>query len=255
MTIAQTLRELGLEGKRAEVYLAALHLGSASVQEIAKKAGFQRPTTSDILDDLVGRGLLSVVTEKRTRIFSADSPKKLLSIAEDRTKQIASILPDLEALFGKSKTKPRVRFYEGIEGIKTVYEDTLTVSDKKLRAILSAQDLFVIPGKKYMDDYVARRIDAGISLKVIRSETKEIEELWPASHQENRELHLAPSNMIFAMTMYLYDDKIALIGTQHEPFGLILQSADFFTMQSNLFETLWQVTRVVRANDRGSVEV
>ena len=51
------------------------------------------------------------------------------------------------------------------------------------------------------------------------------------------------------MTMYLYDDKVALIGTQKENFGLIIHSQDFFVMQSHLFETLWQVTRVAKAID------
>lgn len=243
------LEQLGLEGKKADVYLAALQLGSASAQEIAKRAGLKRPTVVEILEGLVSRGLMSFVTEKRTRIFTVEPPRKLLALAEEQERQARSILPSLEALYGRSTSRPRVQFYEGIEGVKTVYEDTLTTTSKSLRAILSMQDLYEIPGKEYMQENVRRRIEVGIQLQVIRSEQKEVEGTWPASKKELRELHLAPPGMIFAMTMYLYDDKVALIGTQKENFGLIIHSKDLFDMQSNLFETLWQVTRVAKAID------
>lgn len=249
MDMKQTLEQLGLGGKKADVYLAALQLGSASAQEIAKKAGLKRPTVVEVLEGLVRLGFMSLVTEKRTRIFTVEPPRKLLAAAEEQERHARSILPGLEALYGKSRNRPSVQLYEGAEGIKTVYEDTLTTTTKRLRAILSMQDLYEVPGKTYMDDYIKRRIDEGIRLQVIRSEQKDIEKTWGASRKELRELHLAPAEMIFAMTMYLYDDKVALIGTQKENFGLIIRSQDFFAMQSHLFETLWQVTRVAKAAD------
>jgi HTH-type transcriptional regulator, sugar sensing transcriptional regulator len=247
MDIQQTLEQLGLDGKKAKVYLAALQLGTASAQEVAKKAGLKRPTATEILEGLVERGLVSFVTEKRTRLFTVEPPQKLIALLQEQERQTKMIIPQLEAMYGKAWHRPRVQFYEGIEGIKTVYEDTLTTSTKELRGILSMQDLYRIPGKAYMDDYVQRRIGAGIALKVIRSESKEVEATWFASHREKRELHLAPKGMDFAMTMYLYDDKVALIGTEKEPFGLIMHSKDFYQTQLQFFETLWQVTRVAKA--------
>ncbi len=247
MDIKQAVEHLGLEGKKADVYLAALQLGPASAQEIAKRAGLKRPTVVEVLEGLVQRGLVSVMREKRTRIFTAEPPRKLLASIEEQERQARLVLPDLEALYGKSRSRPSVQLYEGVEGIKTVYEDTLTTTTKTLRAILSMQDLFVVPGRDYMEDYIQRRVDAGITLQVIRSEQKEVEKIWKASRKERRELHLAPASMVFAMTMYLYDDKVALIGTAQENFALIIRSKDFFEMQSHLFETLWQVTRVVKA--------
>lgn len=249
MEIEQILERMGLDGKKAQVYLSALQLGTASAQEIAKKAELKRPTATEILEGLVERGLVSFVTEKRTRLFTVEPPQKLITLLEEQQRQAKVIIPQLEAMYGKAWHRPRVRFYEGIEGIKTVYEDTLTTSSKELRGILSMQDLYQIPGKAYMNDYVTRRIGAGITLKVIRSETKEVESAWPSSHQQKRELHLAPKDMDFAMTVYLYDGKVALIGTEKEKFGLIIHSEDFYKTQLHLFETLWQVTKVAKHID------
>lgn len=49
----QTLRELGLTDKEAELYLASLSLGTASIAGLAKKAELKRPTTYLIVDTLL----------------------------------------------------------------------------------------------------------------------------------------------------------------------------------------------------------
>ena len=95
------------------------------------------------------------------------------------------------------------------------------------------QDLYDIPGKIYMDDYVERRVEKGIKLRVIRSEMKDVEEAWPASTKEKRELHYAPKDMIFPMTMYLYDNKVGIISTKNENFGMIIESKDFYETQKH----------------------
>ncbi len=249
MDLSQNLAQLGLDGKKAQVYLASLQLGTASAQEIARKAGLKRPTATEILEGFVDRGLVNFITEKRTRLFTAEPPQKLVALLEEQTRQTKTILPELQALYGKSWHRPRVQFYEGIEGIKTVYEDTLTTSTKELRGILSMHDLYKVPGKAYMDEYIQRRIQLGITLKVIRSEATEVEAAWPTSHAQRRILHFAPKDMPLAMTMYLYDGKVALIGTEQEKFGMIIRSEEYYQMQSHLFETLWHVTRVAKAVD------
>lgn len=82
-----------------------------------------------------------------------------------------------------------------------------------------------------------------------RSEQKEVGEVWPSSRREQREMHYAPAGMIFPMTVYMYDDKVGIIGTQQKNFGMIIESHDFHLTLCNLFEVLWQVTRVGKRQD------
>lgn len=249
MSINSILAELGLSKSKGAVYLASLETGTGSVVEIAKRARLPRTTVHEIMQQLLELGLVSFVTKGRAQIYTAEPPTKLKSLLKDKERKLESILPELTSMLSTSGVKPKVRFYEGVEGIKAVFEDTLTVNDKVLRAILSMADLYDTPGKIFMDHYTARRVAAGIKLNVIRSEAKEVEETWPASAKENRELHYAPKDMAFPMTMYLYDNKVGIIGTQKENFGMIIESADFFLTQKNLFEIIWQVTKVAKKID------
>jgi len=124
-----------------------------------------------------------------------------------------------------------------------VIEDTLNSPDKQLKGILSAEDLFETLGERWMENYTQQRIKNGLSLKVIRSKAKEVGERWPTSKKDNRELRYTPSNMVFSMTMYVYGNKVALLSTRNENYGMIIEPDEFSTQQKQLFEALWQISQ------------
>lgn len=249
MNIESVLEDLGLKKNKATVYLAALQVGKGSVVDIARKAHLPRTTVHEILQSLIDRGLVSFVSKGKKRIYTVEPPEKLHTLLKDQQRKLQSAMPELRSLLNTRGLRPRVRFYEGIEGVKTVFEDTLTVHDNVLCGILSMEDLYELPGKDFMDDYVRRRVEAGITLQVIRSQTKEVEETWPTSTAENRELRYAPSECIFPMTMYLYDKKVGIIGTKKETYGIIIESDDFYQTQKFLFNILWDVSKITQKAD------
>lgn len=168
---------------------------------------------------------------------------------EEHTRALETVLPEIVALRRTEKTRPRVALFEGIEGVKTVFEDTLTTREPFLRGILSMADLYKMPGKDYVNDYTQRRIETGVALRVIRSEATEVEKVWQTSAKDQRTLHLAPAGMTFPMTMYIYDGKVGIVGTERERFGMIITSQDLYANMKNFFDVLWQVTRVGKATE------
>ena len=59
------LKKLGLTEKEAKLYINALELGSFSVMGIAHKSGIKRPTCYLILDELVKKGLVSIIPQRQ----------------------------------------------------------------------------------------------------------------------------------------------------------------------------------------------
>lgn len=241
-TIA-ALNEFGLTGNKAKVYLALLEVGHGSIIDIAKKAHLPRTTTHEIVQQLLELGLLSYTSRGKRSEYIAEKPKKLAEIMDERRKKIAKIIPQLDLLCSSRGLRPKVRFYEGVPGVRTVLEDTLTSSDKVLHGVLSMEDLYKIPGKMFMDDYIKRRCASGLELKVIRSQVKEVEENWPSSKEEARELRYAPSYLVFPMTVYIYDNKVSVVSTSKESYGMIIESVDFFQTIKNFFDVLWDLSR------------
>lgn len=243
MAIKDELKAFGLEDKKARVYLALLEMGQAKAHEIAHKAKISRPTTYDILEKLATDGLVGAYEKHKIRYYIANDPERIKRNLLDKQRSLENLLPELRSIYNSLTSKPKIAFYEGVEGIETVFEETINARNKNLRGILSMYDLFKIPGKRYMDDYVKRRVQLGYNLQVIRSRPKEVAETWPTSHEEFRELRYAPEPMVFDMTMYLYDNKVGLISTVKENFGMIIESQEYSRTMGYLFQALWQVSR------------
>jgi sugar-specific transcriptional regulator TrmB len=242
MHLKDTLKEFGLDDKRAKVYLAILELGTAKAYDIAHKSKISRPTVYDILEKLASDGLVGIYEKRGIRYYIANDPEKIKRKLQEKERAFDAVLPELRSVYNALITKPKMSYFEGIEGIKTVLEDTITGQEKLLYGILSMDDLFKTAGKQFMDAQVKKRVATGYQLKVIRSKPKDILETWPTSAQELRELRYSPAGMVFAMTTYIYDNKVALISSKKENFGMIIESNEFHQNMRHLFGALWQIS-------------
>jgi len=241
MSVDQILEQIGLQETEARFYLAALELGQASVRDIAAKAGISRTNAYDVFSRLLEQRLVTQVgaAANKTMLVAAEPPDQLTELLDSRRKKLDILLPELRSLHNRASGKPRVRFYQGPDGIKLVLNDTLGARDKRLLGILSMRDLYEVPGRPWMNGLVRRRIDAGVFLRVIRSPIKDIANVWPQSSADLREVRFASPDFVFTMTSYIYDNKVAIISSQRENFGMTIESEEFAMMQRNLFEILW----------------
>ena len=241
-SIENSLEEYGLTQKQARIYVAALQLGQASVQQIAAAAKTERTNTYDAIESLVARGLMSITTSGKRNMYLAEPPETLEHILNEKRLALKQLLPELRSLYNVSESKPSIRYYPGVEGYKSVYEDTLTCTSKELFGVYSVKDIIEVLGKEYVDSIVGRRVKAGIHLRIVRSREREIPGVYPATEEELREIRLAPPGMVFPIVTFVYDDKVIFLSSKKETFGLIMESEDIAQANRNYFEALWQIS-------------
>jgi sugar-specific transcriptional regulator TrmB len=178
MNIRETLNQIGLKDKKAEVYLACLEAGGATAYLIAKKVGLKRPTTYDIINQLMKEGLVYKTMHGNIKHYSPADPQKLLFSIQEKEKKAKSIMDDLQNLYNSPKSKPFIRYFEDKEGIKEMYEDSLR-SLKKGDEILGyvGEDVArYLP--EYADDYVRRRVEKRIRFRGYIKKIPEYCRIW-----------------------------------------------------------------------------
>jgi len=247
MALEDELNRLGFDRKEARFYLAALELGRAPVSVIAQKAGISRTNAYDVLGRLALDGAVTQVERGGTRKKKkfdvvAEDPARLVKRLEEQRSIAAMILPELRSIFNRSVFKPRICLYEGLDGIRAVLYDTLNCRSKRLLGILSMRDLLDVPGRPETDEYIRQRIQGGISLRALRSREKEVGDIWQSGEAALREVRYTPPGLLFSMTTWIYDDKVAIISSRHENFGMTIESEEFARMQENLFSVLWNIS-------------
>jgi HTH-type transcriptional regulator, sugar sensing transcriptional regulator len=243
MVSREQLSEIGLDGKRADVYLSLLRIGTGTAMEVAKAAKVKRPTAYDILDDLADKHLVTIGFKGKRRIFSAENPIRLKENIELQLSHISALLPDLQALHNIRPNTPRIRYYEGVEGIKAVSEDILTVITREYFYFGSMKEIIDVTGKEYQRDWVRRRIEKKIWSNAIRIREKETSDNFlkdgPANLRRLRFFpRVIPEDIV---SLYIYDNKVTITSAIKECYGMIIESRELVTLMKALWQMVWSV--------------
>ncbi len=239
------LKTLGLSEKEAKIYLAALELGTDTVQNIAKKAGINRPTTYVQIESLKKRGLMSEVEKGKKTLYTAESPERLTSLLNTFEKELGfkkaevqRILPKLAELFSSTGEKPKVRFFEGMEAVEALLEDFLKVKIKKIESIINLDKLFgMFP--KHESDYSLRRVAKGIKGYTIytRGAGPIDNANDPSKLREAK--YISFEKLPISADITIYDNKVAISTYKVKPISVIIESKEIADTARGIFYFIW----------------
>ncbi|AKM82251.1 MAG: transcriptional regulator TrmB [Berkelbacteria bacterium GW2011_GWE1_39_12] len=233
------LIEAGLDDKEADVYLAALELGKTTILEIAKHSKVKRSTVYEIIPALENKGLIKRAKVGKKYFYLAESPKTVVTLIKEREKRFAEALPQLMSLFNSQEERPKVYFYQGPEEIKQMYEDTIR-EGKDILNYTSIINLYQYLDKEWVDDYIKRRIDAGIKTRIIALVSRESEEWHDKAKTELREIRLVPKDDYnFSADVHIYGNKVIITTYKSGLFGLLIEDVNIAQMQKMAFELMW----------------
>ncbi len=239
------LQSLGLSEKESKVYLAVLELGPDTVQNIAKKSGINRPTAYLQINSLKEKGLMSEFVKGKKTFYSAESPDRLFSLLNNFQKELEfkkteanRILPMLNDLFVGAGERPRVRFFEGIEGAKAMQNDFLAVKNKKIESFTNLDRLFEL-FPKHEDEYTKRRISSGIEALVLYTrKAGPVEGANDPARLRTAKL-ITPDKFPMSADITIFDDKVALATYRAKPIGVIIEDRDIAETIRAIFYMIW----------------
>lgn len=227
----------GFSEKEAKVYLTCLSLGPSTVLEISRKAELSRGSCYDLLEEMTEKGYVSKLHKEKHLIFSPVDPDTLLQRTEENVRKLELALPELKGLFHKH-ARPRVRYFEGLDGVKQVYLDTLTATTEILNYANSREIRQHWPN--YDEEYVAERCEKGIFLKGIAPDDE-----WGQAVQRDdakclRETRLlSAQDFQFTNEINIYDNKVAITSFQNDMIGILIESDAIADTQRDIFKMAW----------------
>ncbi len=241
--IEKLLADIGLSDKEIEVYLSLLTLGNARVSEITQEAGVNRTSGYDILSALVEKRIVSVSGKKPRQEYTAEDPMSLVGYLGKTINDKQELLIRAKGMVGElqmihnKENRPRVTFYEGTDGLKNVYENTLT-STETIRGFANVDQMHKgLPG--YFPEYYRRRAEAGINIRAILSGNQEGLERAEKDRQEKRKtVFVDPEKYNFVPEIDIYDNKI-MIASWKEQLGIIIESEEISDAMKKIYDLAW----------------
>ncbi len=249
--LEKELLKLGLKDKEIAVYLACLQLGSSPAQVIARKAKVVRATTYVVLDTLMNMGLVARYKEGKKTMFAAEPPRQLMRLLEKQREELdekqhdlEQLLPELQVLMKAAGDRPTVRYFGGIEGLRSIRREMLMYSESgdiwysftpsdHLDAVLGSDE------PVYFRQRMAKKI---VSKTIFTTKSKNFKKqlLSPGEEAFTERRYVKSSVFPSASGMTVFRDRIAIGKFTGKLGGVIIESADMADMMRRLFELAWR---------------
>jgi sugar-specific transcriptional regulator TrmB len=234
------LQFLGLTEKEASTYLTLLELGDANLADITRQTKLKRTTLYEVIRSLKEKGLVSTIRSHSRLIYTAEDPRTLSDRLDEQRAVLDGMLPEMLSLTNALPRKPRMQYYEGIEGIKEVYRDTLEYPDQELLAWVSEE-----AGKSFDTDflnniYLPGRIKNKIWVRAIVSDTPQMHELLGNDATALRHTKAVSHEQFpYTMQINLYGKRRVAFMSFREQTGLIIENESIYNTLKSIFEQQW----------------
>ena len=261
------VKNLGLDENEAKIYLALVELGSANVTAVSKKADINRTTGYDVLERLAIKGLVGYSSTKGTKIkYRAEHPSTLVNYLERQQKtyqnklnKLKRQLPELEFLF-KAEKKPQIKFFEGIQGVKQIYSETLK-SKEEILSVGDCEEWSSPDIAGWAREYNRKRAKLKIKERVLIPDAKKTVEWfknYPTTTQYTKYRILPKDKVknIFNGEVNIYEDKvmIAILKKPHR-LGVLITSKEFATILKAVFEMAWMAAGEYKSKKKNTALV
>ncbi|MFZ2189385.1 MAG: helix-turn-helix domain-containing protein [Candidatus Magasanikiibacteriota bacterium] len=238
--INNVLQNLGLDDKEAKIYLALLELGSGTVQEVAKKSGVKRTNIYNFIGPLKTKNIISEVIEDDKIILVPENPDVLVKRAEKNYQEIKTALPELMGIFNTPGNKPKVRYYEGTEGLRKGWDDLLETqtAGAKVYAFSDYEKMF----NQFPEDWLwyvpETRVKKNIFFYCVAKDGSQGKKVKAKDKKQLRETKLF-KDLQLDTEINIYDNKVLLMSFRRPYTAIIIEDRAIAMSMKSIWDGWW----------------
>lgn len=250
MQLEEILQKAGLNKQEIKVYLAGLESGPVLASKLAQKTGFSRTNTYNILKSLQEKGLVNKEGKGYSIHFTMEPPSRLKEQLERKKeeaaileKELEKVLPTIKFTQPPFKTAPKVRVFEGAESFKNILGETLKEPTKETLSMIGGKEFEKIIDPIFLKHHVKKRVQLKIRNRTLMKKSALQEFPRARDKEELRETRYLPPNINIGTTVIIYGNNLAIISSQEENFGFIVESRELSHLFKIFFETFWEMSK------------
>lgn len=247
--IEEILKKIGLPGKVAKVYGVAFEFGPQTAQQMARKLNIPRPTIHVQVKSLTKLGLMSKIEKGGKTYFIAESPENLERLIKKRGEEIRALalefkknLPRLNKLFLTAEEKPKIRIFEGREGLFTMIKDFRQSKFGSAEEFVPLDESFkLLPPSDSDFRHKLTRKFRKIPMRIIY--TSNSGPILKAKRGAVERRFVPREKFPHSGSLTIYGDKVALMTERDELVGVIIDNRGIAETIQTLFNLAWESLR------------
>lgn len=239
--LINTIKDLGLTENEAQVYYASLSLGPSTILKIARAADLKRTTVYSVVESLKKIGLINIQFKGIKQLFAAESPDKLESMLDIKRQELNNNLPELQSLYNLKGGESLIKYYEGLESVKTVYEQILKeVKPNDDYRVISDTAKWMSADPKYYQSFLERRAKKNIYSKIITKKSPTTLKLEKFKQNYKMEQKFMPEKVAMTVNQIILPHKFILHQFIPPIMAIVIENKSIIRAHQETFDLLWQ---------------
>lgn len=240
LVLVQILQKIGLSEKESRVYLSALQLGPTTVLAISRDAEVKRSTAYSVIESLRERGLMRREIHGIKEYFVAAEPEKLERLLDDQRSALHSILPQMQALHQLKGHESVIKYYEGIESLKTVYLEILSL-------VRIQEDYFVLTDSKkwfsldeeFFSGFLKKRSQLDITVKHILASSSLSTPHLKVNRRANEVYKFLPKGSEIFTNLVIIPKRVFVHSLVPPIVGMVIENKPLIQMHREMYNVIW----------------
>jgi len=170
--IEKTLIDYGFSNIESKLYTLSLSYWALSVGSLSRLSDTSRTTVASAMKRLVNKWYASSYNKNSSTYFEVVSPKELEILIQNKVLKFQEGMPELMAIAQKFDSSTRVRVFEWLEGMKTMYMDTIAKEQIPMYSFMWTKELDDTFHTFLREEFLPQRIKRGVKAYVILTDNK-----------------------------------------------------------------------------------
>lgn len=235
------LRDLGLNENEAKVYFASLSLGPATILRIADTAELKRTTVYSIVSSLQKKGIMNIEIRGFKRLFVAQNPEQLASIFAARQESFRRLLPEFAALYNLKGEEGSLKYYQGIEAVKSVYESMIRdIRPHEDYLVTSDQQQWQELDEKFFLHFLERRAKLNINIRLLLQDSPIARSHQKIQRNYNETIKILPKSTSLTTNLVVIPRRVLIHQLTPPITGIVIENPNVVRMHQELFEIIWR---------------
>jgi len=253
--VTALLKQFGCNFREAEIYLKLYTLGPTTIQDLAHKLKSNRVTVHSAADQLIEKGFVYESRRGKRRLVVAEDPSALHRQLERQQGELDLVRTNvdyvekiLERVKAPDIGRPTIKFYEEVDGLKRMLEETLETKGEIL-VFSNVQRLANLLVPDYLENYFMRRAKKGIHTRLIFPPCSFAERVNKRAKEYKIQIRLLPESYKWKSGIFAWDTSLSLLSyTEEKVTCTIIENVDIAHLYRNIvFDLCWQMGKPMEA--------
>jgi len=242
--LLKILINFGLSDNEANVYLSSLSLGPTTILKISKATSMKRTTIYSVVESLKQKGLMNMELKGWKRLFVAENPEKLNNILKAKQEELKNNLPQLLAMYNLKGSEGFIKYYEGLEAIKSVYENLLEdIKAHDYYYVVCDTKQWLALDQKYFLNFIKRRAKYNIKIRLLLQDSKIAREHKKMEKIFNEKIKFLPQGTSLTTDLIVIPKRVVIHQLTQPTIAMVIENNSIIQMHRELFELIWKTIR------------